>query len=174
MRRYSLTAVMMTHDIHNRTIAFNKFIASALSLQWYAFSMTFKIMIITTYYLNMFKRRPPKPAPSPRKKARKGRVVALTPEQRLEEINKDIARIELEIKKQASRFEVIRAEMMTGIVSHNGVTAKSASEQLTNILTTLQQERTQALAESDRFVNISIIIYAYNNNIGVLLRRQSY
>ncbi len=62
----------------------------------------------------------------------------------------DIMRIEQEIKKQAARFEIIRSEMMTGIVSHDGISAKHASEQLTDILSRLQKERQYAIQESDR------------------------
>lgn len=71
---------------------------------------------------------------------------------RLNALNKDIERIELEIKKQAERFEIVRAEMLTGIVSHNGITAKSASDQLMGILAKLQQDYQRAVQESDRSV----------------------
>lgn len=97
------------------------------------------------------------PKPPPAKRGRKKPVVLLTPDEQLAAIDKDIARIELEIKKQTARFEIIRAEMMTGIVSHNGVTAKSASDQLTTILSKLQQERQRALLDSDRYAIEKVI-----------------
>ena len=79
-------------------------------------------------------------------------------------IDTDIERIELEIKKQAARFEVIRSNMMTGIVSHDGVTAKSASDHLITILSKLQQDRQRALIESDRCA-IEKITNAHKNDM---------
>jgi hypothetical protein len=64
-------------------------------------------------------------------------------------INENIKRIEDEIKKQTDRFEYIRNEMLLGIVSHNGITAKSVSDQLTNILIDLKKEREIILNKLD-------------------------
>ena len=70
----------------------------------------------------------------------------------LSSIESGIEKIELEIKAQVARFETVRAEMLTGIVTHDGVSAKTAVEELTATLAKLKEDRAFALRELDKHV----------------------
>jgi hypothetical protein len=73
-----------------------------------------------------------------------------TPEERLAILTEEIKDLEDEIKKNAARFETVRAEMMTGIVSHDGVSAKQVTDQLMQHLGELRKEHAEAVAKVDK------------------------
>ena len=84
-----------------------------------------------------------------------------TPEQHLNLLNEEIKDLEDEIKKQAAKFEAVRMEMMTGIISHEGISAKQVTDQLMEMLSKLQKEHAEALNRVDRFA-ISRLTTAVN------------
>ena len=73
-----------------------------------------------------------------------------TPEQTAAILSEEINDLETEIKKNASKFEAVRMEMLTGIISHDGVSAKQITDQLMQQLDKLQKEHADALAKVDR------------------------
>ena len=73
-----------------------------------------------------------------------------TPEECLRLLNEEIRDLEMEIKKHAAKFETVRAEMLSGIVSHDGVSAKQVTDQLIEMLSKLKKEHSDVLARVDR------------------------
>lgn len=74
-----------------------------------------------------------------------------TPESSLAALTDEIKELEEEIKRNAARFETVRSEMMTGIISHDGVSAKQVTEQLMQQLDRLRKEHSTALSNVDRW-----------------------
>lgn len=74
----------------------------------------------------------------------------MMPEERCQQVAKDIADLEKEIQAQASRFETVRAEMLTGIVTHDGVSSKQVTDQLLEKLTALRLRHVEATNAADR------------------------
>lgn len=65
----------------------------------------------------------------------------------LETVDDDIKRIEEEIERQKERFQCVREQMLSGIVSHESIVAKKATDNLLEILSRLKTER-EVLQES--------------------------
>ena len=98
-----------------------------------------------------------RPVSYPRVSATERKRVAVmagqSPEQRLKILTAEIHDIEVEIEKQAAKFETVRKEMLTGIVSHDGVSAKQVTEQLMKLMVKLQDERAEVIKKADRAVS---------------------
>lgn len=107
--------------------------------------------------LSMFQRRAfgagmkvPAVRLTPAQKRARDAETAMPPEERCQRLAKDIVDLEAEIRAQAARFETVRAEMLTGIVTHEGVSSKQVTDQLMDQLAALRTRHSEAIAAADR------------------------
>ena len=83
------------------------------------------------------------------RKAR-AKETARPPEEKLRELTHDIEDIEVQIRQRTAEFEKVRLDMMTGILTHEGVSAKQVTDQLIKQLDSLRTRHREALATIDR------------------------
>jgi hypothetical protein len=87
------------------------------------------------------------------KKAKKDEEVRKTnetPQQKLDDLKKKIKDIESQIQQRAAEFEIVRAEWLSGIISHNGVSAKNATDNLLHTLGKLKSNYAETLSQLDK------------------------
>jgi len=91
---------------------------------------------------------------APRKRARvaEPEKPKVAPEERMRQLEDQIATTETEIKEQAAQFQSARLAMLTGIVSHEGITAKELTESLMTKLAESKRKYGEALHERDTVI----------------------
>ena len=76
----------------------------------------------------------------------------LPPAERLKELTREIANLEQKINEEKDKFDLVRANMLNGVVSFEGVSAKQLTQQLLQKLSKLKDEYTLLLAQFDEAV----------------------
>lgn len=99
------------------------------------------------------------PPPEKRRRRTDGRVIKAVPptlQEQLALINKEISELELNIATNATEFQKVRAAMMTGIASYEGIRAKDKIDTLTAKLNSLRGDREKAVIKMDMAIHEAI------------------
>ena len=96
------------------------------------------------------------PPPAKRRRGKVTKAVPPTLQEELALINREINELELGIASSATEFRKVRAAMMTGIASYEGVRARDKIDSLTGKLNSLRDDRERAVSRMDAAIHEAI------------------